>query len=108
MIGEFTTDENGNVIVENLKQGLYKVTEIHAPEGYKLNTETYEVDINQTQFEYGLEIPNKQQMMLPATGGNGIKAVIIAGIVLVMFSNILQNKKIISRKKKGYKLKHRY
>lgn len=107
-IGEFTTDENGKAILENLEQGLYKITEIHAPEGYKLNAETYEVDINQTQFEYELDIPNKQQMMLPATGGNGIKTVIIAGIVLVIFSNILQNKKQVSRKKKGYKLKHRY
>ena len=44
IIGEFTTNENGIAIVKNLKQGLYKITEIHAPEGYKLNTEIYEVD----------------------------------------------------------------
>lgn len=106
LIGEYTTDANGKIVIENLEQGLYKITEIHAPEGYKLNKENYVVNINEVNFEYVLDVPNKQQMILPATGGNGIKTIIVLGITSVIFSKVIQNKKIT--RKKGYNLKHHY
>lgn len=36
-IGEFTTGENGKVVIPNLTPGWYVVTEISAPEGYELD-----------------------------------------------------------------------
>lgn len=113
VIGEYTTDANGKLDIDNLKQGLYKITEIHAPNGYKLNTNVFEVNIDASNFEYELNVPNKQQMILPIAGGNGIKIIIAFGITLVCLSIIIQNKKIcytkkIRSKRKGYKFKHNY
>lgn len=35
-LGKYTTDENGQIILENLNDGWYKITEIEAPAGYEI------------------------------------------------------------------------
>ena len=37
---EFTTDADGTITIENLKQGSYEITEVQAPNGYILSDET--------------------------------------------------------------------
>lgn len=50
---------NGKITLDKLKKGKYTVTEVKAPEGYLLNTETYEVEVrvNETATQ---TIVNKQ------------------------------------------------
>ena len=40
---------NGKIIVDKIKKGNYKVTEVEAPKGYLLNTKDYNVTINPNQ-----------------------------------------------------------
>jgi len=43
------TVRNGRILVENLKRGTYTIKEKSAPEGYLLNTDTYNVEIKAAQ-----------------------------------------------------------
>ena len=40
---------NGKITLDKLREGYYTITEIHAPDGYLLNTEKYEVEIKPNQ-----------------------------------------------------------
>lgn len=44
-IGKFTTDENGNIKVENLKPGIIKIKEINADEKYIVDSKEVQVDL---------------------------------------------------------------
>ncbi len=44
-LGEYTTDETGAVRLYDLKDGWYKVTEVQAPDGYKIDNENQEIYI---------------------------------------------------------------
>lgn len=50
IIGQFTTDENGLIHLDNLKDGWYQATETKAPKGYILDTipHTFEVKDGKT------------------------------------------------------------
>ena len=41
LVDEKTTDANGTVSFENLKEGTYKIEEVKAPNGYKKDSKTY-------------------------------------------------------------------
>ena len=44
-IGEYTTDEQGQIFIPNLEAGVYEVREIRAPLGYELDTTVHQVTL---------------------------------------------------------------
>ena len=57
--GLFTTNENGTILVSNLKKGTYIVEEIKAPNGYLLNSKPQVVEVDNGKV-YTLEFFNKK------------------------------------------------
>lgn len=57
--GEFTTDNNGEILVPNLEPGSYVVTELRAPVGYSKDTTPKTVKIGTDGGTYRLEFTNK-------------------------------------------------
>ena len=45
VVGEYVTDENGRVFIENLEAGTYEVEEISAPSGYQLNPQKQSITL---------------------------------------------------------------
>ena len=45
-LGNFTTDENGQIKLSNLKDGWYRITETEAPDGYQISEAVQQVYIN--------------------------------------------------------------
>ena len=46
MIGEYISNQNGMVLVENLPEGTYIIQEIQPPEGYLLDGENSKKTVN--------------------------------------------------------------
>ena len=44
------TVTNGKIYLEGLKRGIYTIKEIHAPEGYLINTNLYKVIVEQNEI----------------------------------------------------------
>lgn len=106
LVGEYTTNSAGMAIVAYINDGTYRITQIKAPDGYALSSETYEAIMDSSQAEVIVDVPNKPRLELPETGGNGIKNIILIGTAVIITSLIIINWKKESRK--GYNLKHRY
>lgn len=87
-IGEYISDSNGNIFVDNLTYGTYKITEIRAPDGYNLNSENAEVEIEitETNAMYELTVSHKAKTVLPKTGGGTVQLIllIIAVTILIL------------------------
>lgn len=45
-LGDYMTDENGQIKIYRLKDGWYKITEVQAPDGYKIKDKPQEIYIN--------------------------------------------------------------
>ncbi|WP_207695704.1 hypothetical protein DOK67_0001598 [Enterococcus sp. DIV0212c] len=45
LMGSYTTDQNGEIILNDLAEGKYYVVEIEAPPGYEEDTTFYEIDV---------------------------------------------------------------
>lgn len=60
VIGTYTTDENGEIYVDNLELGTYFVQETKSLEGYVLNEETQEVTLSPEQLNALVEVENDQ------------------------------------------------
>lgn len=59
-IGDFITDENGRINIENIKQGTVVITEELSNENYEVNVESKELELNY-DTTYNLEITNKHK-----------------------------------------------
>jgi len=57
LIGEYVSDEDGIVFLDNILPGRYLITEIEAPDGFNIDRETHEVTIEYGK-PYKLEITN--------------------------------------------------
>lgn len=85
-IGIFETNENGEILIENMPYGEYIINEVEAPEGYIINTE------NQTAFisEDGqiIELTFKNNAKLPKTGNdiNYLPIIVVSSFVVAFFS----------------------
>lgn len=55
LVGEFISDQNGMVVVENLPEGTYIIEEIQPPEGYLLDGENSKKTVN-LSFENNQEV----------------------------------------------------
>lgn len=54
-----TVDDKGQILIEDLPLGTYKIKEIKAGNGYELNKETYEVIIDNDNLNKEITIKNK-------------------------------------------------
>ncbi len=97
-IGSYTTDENGNISVENLPYGKYYYKEVKTPDGYLIDTNEYEFDIKKDNVVITRTITNEKEK-LPVTGGIISSNMIIVTIVTIVsivgyvIFNILRDKK---------------
>ena len=55
LVGEFISDQNGMVVIENLPEGTYIIEEIQPPEGYLLDGENSKKTVN-LSFENNQEV----------------------------------------------------
>lgn len=82
----YTSDENGNISLEYLPYGEYKLVEIEAPTGYakgkaldfKVAKDTYQKTENAP-----IEVKNAKKGLLPSTGGYGIYIFLVIGLALM-------------------------
>ena len=56
--GEYTTDNNGEILISNLKPGSYIATELEAPDGYVRDDTPKTIDIGTDGKTYRLEFKN--------------------------------------------------
>lgn len=94
---KLVTDKTGELFVEGLKPGKYKLKEIKAPKGYTLLTKDIDFEIACDNEDNELIITNsKQGWDLPSTGGIGTIIFYIVGLVIMGFAGY----KWVSRKDK--------
>lgn len=82
------TDDSGTVTSPELPCGTYFIKEIKAPNGYVLPKEAVEVSVESGVMSETTitKIGNDRGILLPATGGIGVNCIIIAGVIITLFS----------------------
>ncbi|MCI8806367.1 MAG: hypothetical protein HFE59_10945 [Clostridiales bacterium] len=50
VVGEYITDKNGVIIIDNLENGWYKIAETKAPNAYMIDKTPKYVEITYNQF----------------------------------------------------------
>ena len=100
---EKTTDANGYLYWEGLKNGTYFIIETAAPANYRLDSTPHAVVLDKTnatldnpattdkteQYYNKAEIPNTEGTTLPSTGGMGTTILYVGGSILVILAAIL-------------------
>lgn len=90
----FEQDNLGKVTFNKLKDGIYRLTEEKAPDGYNINKKVMEIEITPTtELVTSVEFKNKKGAVLPFTGGAGINLFITSGLAIVILT-ILRLRKI--------------
>lgn len=70
LIGEYTTDENGEIFVEGLAYGKgYKWVEIKSPNGFMIDVKEYSFDITEDGKPVEVTATN---LLIPQTGDTGV------------------------------------
>ncbi len=64
------TDENGELLFENLRYGKYVLKELEAKDGYLLDTETVNVEITEDGQLVEISLANDKGSEIPRTGEN--------------------------------------
>lgn len=86
----FTTGKDGLIDITGLKYGTYYLEETKAPADYVQLTNRIEFEVNSSSYGSASEladptkVPNKHKGLLPSTGGKGIVAFMIVGLVAVV------------------------
>lgn len=65
-LGQYTTASNGVVEIANLPFGKYEITEIVAPDGYRVKMDSYQFEINSDNLDISITIENNK--ILTETG----------------------------------------
>lgn len=90
------TSGNGEAIFDNLEWGTYRITEIEAPEGYKISKKGIEiVEVNgdsQENLDIKITIKNDKAYILPVTGGRGINIIISVVVCLLTIMTAIKIK----------------
>ena len=84
------SDENGEIKVPGLGEGVYKLVEIEAPEGYHMdpkNPGNYTTDLVIDKLNQVIEVPNTK-LTIPPTGGIGTIVFVLLGLGLLSFAAI--------------------
>lgn len=80
LIGKFKTDKNGIIELNNIPNLIYKIKEVKTANGYRLNDESYTIDLNK---ENEITIENQKKVTLPNTKLNDYTIIISSGIMLM-------------------------
>ncbi len=95
-IGTITTDNNGIGRLKGVTEGTYYLKEVKAPTGYRLFTQTVEVDVktgnaleSDTTGYYKAEISNIKNGILPFTGGDGTLFYSLAGLLIIIIGTVI-------------------
>jgi fimbrial isopeptide formation D2 family protein/LPXTG-motif cell wall-anchored protein len=83
------SDEEGRFEVKGLASNTYQLKEVVAPKSYQLPTSTVDFTVSKTSYKDEkalLAVQNKQEGVLPHTGGKGIIAFIVAGIAIIVIA----------------------
>ncbi len=86
------TSDTGIIIFSNLEYGKYRLQETNAPEGYKTQDDSIDIELNENNQDYTLKIPNKKNIELPLTGGKGAISVILLGIGFIIVGVIMKKR----------------
>ena len=78
------TDENGKIIIKDLKYGKYYILEKEAPEGYTVNPEKMPFEIKEDGKIVKSVMEDKQIVDVPDTDKTDYKLMIIGGITLIL------------------------
>lgn len=79
-----TKDETlGEATFENLEYGKYRLTEIKAPDGYKLQNKAIDIEITEETPDFVGNVINKSKTTLPSTGGNGTIILTMLGVFFI-------------------------
>ena len=87
-IARGTTDENGEILFEDIRYGKYQIRELKAQKGYQKNEEIIEVDITEDGQTCTVELINKKipvRPQIPQTGDNRNVGLWFAVICLSLF-----------------------
>ena len=100
VIGEYITDENGEIYIDELDLGTYYIREIGTLDGYELDDETREVEITKDNLEHILKIKNYQKEQKTEEVKGSIKVIKTDGETTtylegVKFELLDKNEKII-------------
>ncbi len=76
-----------------LPVGEYIISEILAPEGYVLTTQTYAIKIDRVGLVFNVEIPNTEEEELPQTGGIPSELLYALGAMAVIGGVLLMRRK---------------
>ncbi|MGX7130880.1 SpaH/EbpB family LPXTG-anchored major pilin [Enterococcus songbeiensis] len=83
----FTSDSEGKFEIKGLKTGTYMLEEIEAPDGFIITDEVTEFEVKAGGYAdvaYLTTVKNTPKGLLPATGGNGIIALLAIGFGLML------------------------
>ena len=78
------TDENGKIIIGNLKYGKYYILEKEAPEGYEINPDKMYFEIKSDGEIVKSVMKDEKIIDVPITDKTDYKEVIIAGAILML------------------------
>ncbi|UQF70686.1 SpaA isopeptide-forming pilin-related protein [Vagococcus lutrae] len=93
---ELISNDSGEIVIEDLRPGKYKLKEIKAPQGYNLLGKSVEFEVKTTERETQVVIENtKQGWFLPETGGVGTLIFYATGLLVMGISGAI----LISRKR---------
>lgn len=91
---ELTTDDTGEIVFEDLDWGEYTVTEVKAPEGYRLKLKPLTFTIDADHLSKEVTVVNEaNDWEIPETGGIGTLGFYGAGIGLIILGFWLVHKR---------------
>lgn len=101
---ELTSPESGIIKINGIKDGIYYLKEIEAPQGYNLLktpikivvTAEGEIKVDGNTVNR-VEVQNNTGSILPSTGGMGTTLIYVVGSILVLASGIV----LFSKRKEG-------
>ena len=83
------TDENGQIIIEELEYGKYYILEKEAPEGYQLNTEKMYFEIKEDGQIVKANMKDEQIIEVPDTEKNKSYYFIVYGFSLMLVGSLV-------------------
>ena len=83
-VTEYTSKEDGKILMYGLSYGTYYIVETKAPAGYNLLTEPVTVEIDaQSHLDEGLITVYNTKFLLPETGGMGTGLFTVFGLIFI-------------------------
>ena len=98
---DVVTDDNGQVKLTGLDEGVYHFKETVAPDGYSINTNIQDLTITKADVDsnkynadnrvvtYTKEVADSDLIKLPFTGGMGTTIFTVLGVAIMVMASAL-------------------